>query len=158
MRVARLALAAALLALSACERDPMARTDDLWPGLSRAPATAFPTAEDIESACFQANIHFKDEVEKTPGNHVDLEYADYPVRRARCSWEAGSASTALCTFDQTMLSWGQSEEERRRAFVRLRDHDWEPHEARLVKVAGPRTPRWIAPRGCRRVPGRTARV
>lgn len=152
MRIARLALASAVLALAACERDPMARTDDLWPGLSRAPATAFRTPEDIESACFQATLHFKEEIEKTPGNYVDIEHADYPVRKARCRWEQGSASTALCAFDQTMMPWGQPEEQRRALLARLKDRDWERHEVRMVRIKGRGASRWIAPEGCKRLP------
>jgi hypothetical protein len=148
----RLLLLCLAVAASACERDPMARTDDLWPGLRRAVATAVPTSAEIEAACFQATLHFKDEAEKTPGTFVDLEYADYPVRKTQCRWELGSASTAICRFEQTILPWGQSEEQRREAFARLKDRDWELHEVRMVRVQGGSASRWIAPDGCKRLP------
>ncbi|HYJ53184.1 MAG TPA: hypothetical protein VEW04_08420, partial [Allosphingosinicella sp.] len=88
------------VAASGCERDPMARTDDLWPRFHRAAATAFPAAEQIELSCAEASAHFRTEAEKTPGTYVDPEYADYPVRKPRCRWEEGSASTAICRFEQ----------------------------------------------------------
>lgn len=143
-----LALAAAA---TACDRDPMNRTDDLWPGLRRAPATAFPSSDQIAMACFQARIHFKQEAEKTPGTHVDLEDVELLVRKPQCRWEQGSASTALCRFEMESLSLGQSEAERRDSLAYLNGRDWDPHQARMVLVTS-LGPGWVVPEGCNRVP------
>ena len=134
------------------EADPMARTDDLWPGHRRAAVTAFPTGPEIEDACAGANLHFKEEAEKTPGTYVDLEIGiDHRVRNPDCRWEA--ASTALCRFDVTMVSWDLTEEQRAAAMRTTREEDWEPHQARLVYVTrGPDSEHWIAPSGCQREP------
>lgn len=141
------------LAAAACERDPMARTDDLWPHFKRAAATAFPTAEEIELGCGEASAHFKEEAEKTPGTYVDVELADYPVRKPLCRWEAGSASTALCRFERTVIPWGvPSDKPRQELLAGLEDRDWEPHRVRMVRVRGPSDSRWIAPQGCERLP------
>jgi hypothetical protein len=142
-----------LLAASACERDPMARTDDLWPGFHRAAATEFPTADEIELGCGQASAHFKEEAEKTPGTYVDPELADFPVRNPLCRWEEGSASTALCRFEQTMIAWGDpSDKPRQEILAELKDRDWDPLRVRMVRVKGPSDSRWIAPAGCERLP------
>lgn len=140
-------------AAAACEREPAARTDDLRPGLQRAAATRFPTADEIEFACAEAADYFKREAEKTPGTYVDLELADFPVRKPLCRWEAGSASTALCRFEQTMISWGDPSGKPREAILaELKDRDWDPLRARLVRVKGLSASRWIAPAGCERLP------
>ena len=142
------------VAASACDRDPMARTDDLWPRFHRAAATALPTAEEIELACGEASAHFKDEAEKTPGTYVDPEFADFPTRKPVCRWEEGSASTAICRFEQTIIPWGAPpDRERRDVLADLRDSDWNPHRVRMVRVNGPSDSRWIAPAGCERLPG-----
>ncbi len=141
------------IAASACERDPMARTDDLWAGYQRAAATEFPTADEIELGCGQASHHFKVEAEKTPGIYVDPELADFPVRRPDCRWEEGSASTAVCRFEQTMIAWGvESDKPRHEVLAGLTDRDWEPHRVRMVRVRGSGEARWIAPQGCERIP------
>ncbi len=129
----------------------MARTDDLWPGFHRVSATALPTAKEIELGCGEASVHFKQEVEKTPGDYVDPEFADFPARRPQCRWEEGSASTATCRFEQTEIYWGSSSEEQLR---RLKDSDWKPHQVRMVRVEGPSSSRWIAPHGCTPLPER----
>ena len=140
-------------ATAACERDPAARTDDLRPGLQRAAATQFPTADEIEFACAEAADHFKREAEKTPGTHVDLELADFPVRKPLCRWEEGSVSTALCRFEQTMIAWGDpSGKAREDILAERKDRDWDPLRARLVRVKGLSESRWIAPAGCERLP------
>ena len=141
------------VAASACERDPMARTDDLWPRFHRAAATAFPTAEEIELACGEASLRFKQEAEQTPGTYVDLDFADFPARRPQCRWEEGSASTAVCRFERVVIPWGAESDKPRRAWLAaLKDRDWEPHRVRMVRVRGPSDSRWIAPAGCQRLP------
>jgi hypothetical protein len=127
----------------------MAGTDDLWPRFHRVAATGFPTPAQIQLGCGEAAVHFKEEAEKTPGTYVDLEFADYPVRRPQCRWEQGSASTAICRFEQAEISWnGPSEEQLRR----LKDRDWKPHQVRMVRVEGPSSSLWIAPDGCKPLP------
>jgi hypothetical protein len=133
-----------LLAAAGCgEADPMARTDDLWPGYGRAAAAAFPDAQQIEAACAGAAMHLKEVAERTPGTHVDLELADFPVRGARCRWEPGSAATAICLFGQTGIALGGD----RRSILRRTAGEWTAMEARLVHV-GSGGGTWIAPEGC----------
>ena len=137
-----------LLAAAACgEADPMARTDDLWPGYTRAAVAAFPDAETIEGACARATMYFQEPAQRAPGTHVELELGDYPVRGARCRWEPGSAATAICRFEQTGIAPGGD----RRAAMRRPAHEWTDQEARLVHVGGGRGGSggdWIAPGGC----------
>ena len=135
----------------ACEKpDPLSRTDDLWPGLRRAAATAFPDSEGIERACAEASAHFKEEAEKTPGTYVDPTYHDYPVRNPVCEWEAASAATAGCRFEQAEIYiMFPSDRQRAEELRRMKASDWKPYRACLVHVrAGPGGSRWIAPRGC----------
>jgi hypothetical protein len=141
----KIGIVALFLAAGACaEADPIERTDDLWPGYRRAAAAAFPDAGAIEGACAGAAMHFKEVAERTPGTHVDLELADFPVRSARCRWEPGSAATAICLFDQTSIAFDDD----RRSVVRRPRSEWTAMEARLVHVGGDRGGNWIAPEGC----------
>jgi hypothetical protein len=124
------------------EADPMARTDDLWPGHRRAATQVFPGAEAVEAACGRAALYLKEVAERTPGTQVDLEFGDYPVRNVRCRWEPGSAATALCRFETTPVSFGGD----RAAALRRPGLQWDAMEARLVHVGGEAG--WIAPEGC----------
>lgn len=137
-----------LLAAAGCaEADPMARTDDLWPGYTRAAAAAFPDAEAIEGACARATMYFQEPGQRAPGTDVELELGDYPVRGARCRWEPGSAATAICRFEQTGVAAGAD----RRSALRGPGVAWTAMEARLVHVGGGRGGSggdWIAPDGC----------
>ena len=143
------------LAVGCSERDPMARTDDLWPRFRRAAVAAFPTEDEIERACGEAAAHFKEEAEKTPGTYVDLEYYDYPVRNPVCRWELEAASTAICRFEISEVPIvSPTAEELADALRRMREEDWRPNRARLVYVTSFGYRRWIAPRGCEAEPRR----
>lgn len=147
---------AALLALGALvagcgESDPMAQSNDLVPKHPLAAVSDFPTEAEIEAACEGASARFKEEAEKTPGTYVDpIIGFSFPVRNPDCRWEA--ASTALCRFDVTMVSWDLTDEQRAEAVRRTRDEDWEPHQARLVYVSRVGPDQWIAPSGCQATP------
>ena len=150
----RYAAASLLLFAAACgQEEPSARTEDLWPGFRRVAATAMPTAEEIERACSEAFMHFKEEAEKTPHTYVDPTYHDYPVRSSVCTAEADAASTVNCRFEQSDLMIAfPTPEERKASLARMTDADWKPQQARLVFAAnGPGTQRWIAPGGCQAV-------
>jgi hypothetical protein len=156
----RLFAAGFFLLLAACgdsgpadrPKDPMARTDDLWPGLRRVAMRPLPNAAEVESACRKASDRFIAEAEKK-GAIVDPTYYDYPVRNPVCAAEAGSASTILCRFEQaTIYTVLPTAEQRIDALKRMRPSDWEPHQARLVTVGGSVYSEWIAPAGCGPVP------
>jgi hypothetical protein len=134
-----------LAAAGGCgEADPMARTDDLWPGHKRAATEAFPSGAAVEAACGRATMYLKEVAERTPGTYVDLDLplADHPVRNVRCRWEPGSAATAFCRFETTPVST----ERDRAAELRRHGLEWSAMEARLVHVGGEAG--WIAPEGC----------
>ena len=151
MTIKALPVVGMLLAAAACsEPDPVARTDDLWPGFRRAAAKGAPGAAEIENACQEAFGHFKEEAEKTPGTYIDPSYFDYPVRNPVCRPEAGAASTLQCRFEQAeiMIEF-PSPEQRREQLARMKDRDWTPYRVRLVFVRQPLGgARWIAPAGC----------
>jgi hypothetical protein len=156
----RLVLAGFFLLPGACgdspqaerAKDPMARTDDLWPGLERAAMRAPPSALEVETACNKAISHSIAETEKS-GGIVDPTYYDYPVRNPVCAPEPGSASTILCRFElATIYEVLPSPEQRREALKRMRPGDWQPYRARLVSVGGSDYSEWIAPAGCEPVP------
>jgi hypothetical protein len=133
-------------------KDPMARTDDLWPGLRRAAMRPMPGAEEVEAVCRKASDRFIAEMEKG-GAIVDPTYYDYPVRNPVCEAEPGSASTILCRFEQaTIYRVLPTPDERREALKRMRPGDWQPYRARLISVGGSAYSEWIAPAGCGPVP------
>ena len=133
-------------------KDPMSRTDDLWPGLRRAAMRPMPSAEEVEAACDKAIEHSIAETEKN-GGIVDPTYYDFPVRNPVCEAEPGSASTILCRFEQaTIYEVLPTPEQRREALKRMRPGDWQPHRARLVSVGGSAYSEWIAPAGCEPLP------
>jgi hypothetical protein len=140
-----------LAGAAACDRkpDPMARTDDIWPGARRAAATSMPNAVDIERICQEASVHWQRDIESR-GGIVDPSYYEYPVRNPVCRPEPGSPSTLNCRFEQaTIYHEMPTEAQRKEALARMKGADWKPSAARLVFVSGAG---WIAPAGCQPIP------
>ena len=147
-------LLAAVAAGRCAPDDPIARSDDLWPGFRRAAVAALPDAAAIEIACFEAwTRSLAGRAKADPTGIVDPDVHEYPVRDPVCRWEAGSASTADCRFQRAEIRIAlPTARERTAALRRTRDRDWLPFRARLVYArTGARDSRWIAPRQCRPV-------